>query len=158
MADANVGVELQGGDMARAIVIVLDSVGIGGAPDAARFGDQGSDTLGHIAAECAAGRADRAGVRSGALKLPNLERLGLGLAAELATGAKPAGFSRATAEGRYAAAAEVSSGKDTPSGHWEMAGLPVLFDWGYFRARGAELSAGVGGGAGDQGQTTWIPR
>lgn len=118
--------------MARAIVIVLDSVGIGGAPDAARFGDEGSDTLGHIAAECAAGRGDRAGVRSGPLSLPNLERLGLGLAAELATGNKPASFSRATAEGRYAAAAEVSSGKDTPSGHWEIAGVPVPFDWGYF--------------------------
>lgn len=118
--------------MKRAIIIVLDSFGIGGAPDAARFGDEGSDTLGHIAAECAAGRGDREGLRSGVLSLPNLERIGLGLAAELATGQKPAGFSRTTAEGRYAAPAEVSSGKDTPSGHWEIAGVPVPFEWGYF--------------------------
>lgn len=118
--------------MKRAIIIVLDSFGIGGAPDAARFGDEGSDTLGHIAAECAAGRGDRDGLRSGVLSLPNLERLGLGLAAELATGQKPAGFTRMTAEGRYAAPAEVSSGKDTPSGHWEIAGVPVPFEWGYF--------------------------
>jgi phosphopentomutase len=118
--------------MKRAIVIVLDSFGIGGAPDAARFGDEGSDTLGHIAAECAAGRGDRAGLRQGPLHLPNLERLGLGLAAELATGARPAGFSREVAEGRYAAPAERSSGKDTPSGHWEIAGVPVPFEWGYF--------------------------
>lgn len=118
--------------MKRAIIIVLDSFGIGGAPDAARFGDEGSDTLGHIAAECAAGRGDQDGLRSGPLLLPNLERLGLGLAAELATGRKPAGFVRTAAEGRYAAPAEVSSGKDTPSGHWEIAGVPVPFEWGYF--------------------------
>ena len=67
--------------MARAFLFVLDSVGIGGGPDAEAFGDTGSNTLGHIAAECAAGRADREGVRAGRLCLPNLERLGLGLAA-----------------------------------------------------------------------------
>ena len=83
--------------MKRAIIIVLDSLGIGGAPDAARFGDEGADTFGHIAAECAAGRGDQDGLRSGPLSLPNLERLGLGLAAELATGRKPAGFVRTAA-------------------------------------------------------------
>ncbi|MBK3425093.1 phosphopentomutase, partial [Methylobacterium sp. IIF4SW-B5] len=46
--------------MTRALLIVLDSVGIGGAPDAAAFGDAGADTLGHIAEACAAGRGDRA--------------------------------------------------------------------------------------------------
>ncbi|WP_237153368.1 phosphopentomutase [Oryzibacter oryziterrae] len=118
--------------MPRAIVIVLDSFGIGGAPDAEKFGDKGSDTLGHIAAACATGAGDREGLRAGPLRLPNLERLGLGLAAEQATGNRPVGFALTEAQGRYTAAAETSSGKDTPSGHWEIAGVPVPFDWGYF--------------------------
>ena len=62
--------------MRRAILMVLDSFGVGGAEDAARFGDDGSDTFGHIAATCAAGGGDRAGLRSGPLYLPNLDRLG----------------------------------------------------------------------------------
>lgn len=118
--------------MARAFLIVLDSFGIGGAPDAAAFGDEGSDTLGHIAAACAAGAGDRAGLRAGPLMLPNLDRLGLGRAAEAATGRRPAGLGTGEPAGRYAAASEVSKGKDTPSGHWEIAGVPVPFDWGYF--------------------------
>src|ERR1041385_3163272 len=64
--------------MARAFLIVLDSVGIGSAPDAVRYGDEGSDTVGHIALSCAAGHADRAGVREGQLRLPNLAQFGLG--------------------------------------------------------------------------------
>lgn len=115
--------------MSRAFLVVMDSVGIGGATDAAAFGDDGSDTLGHIAAECAAGRADVG--RSGPISIPNLDRLGLGRAAELATGTYPPGFS-AEPTGPYGAANEVSNGKDTPSGHWELAGLPVPFDWHYF--------------------------
>lgn len=115
--------------MARAFVFVLDSFGIGGAPDAAGFGDQGADTFGHIEAECAAGRGDRSGLRSGPLAVPNMRALGLGHAAALATG-RPA--SKEPVAGFYAAATETSSGKDTPSGHWEIAGLPVRFDWGYF--------------------------
>jgi len=119
--------------MARAFIVVLDSVGIGGAPDAARFGDEGADTLGHIAAACSAGGGDRPGLRSGPLRLPNLERLGLGLAARAATGMVPAGFSaHIRPKGIHAAATETSNGKDTPSGHWEIAGAPVTFDWGYF--------------------------
>ncbi len=118
--------------MARAILIVLDSFGIGGAADADRFGDAGADTLGHIAAACASGHADRAGLRSGPLRLPNLDRLGLGAAAKAATGHRPAGLDAGTVMGRYAAASEVSKGKDTPSGHWEIAGVPVPFEWGYF--------------------------
>ncbi|HSO47038.1 MAG TPA: phosphopentomutase [Rhizobiaceae bacterium] len=119
--------------MARAFLFVLDSVGIGGAPDAAAFGDAGANTLGHIARECAAGRADREGVRSGPLKLPNLERLGLGLAARNACGELPAGFDpHIDPVAVYASAIEVSQGKDTPSGHWEIAGVPVPFEWGYF--------------------------
>jgi phosphopentomutase len=116
----------------RAFILVMDSFGIGAAPDAARFGDTGADTLGHIAAACAAGKADRAGLRAGPLRLPNLEEIGLGLAAQLATGELPAGFSASHAKGAYGAAAELSAGKDTPSGHWEMAGCPVPIDWGYF--------------------------
>lgn len=120
--------------MARAFLFVLDSFGIGGAPDAAVFGDAGSDTFGHIAAAAAAGKADRAGLRSGALKLPTMMRLGLGEAALLAGGSFPAGMERPAAEGIHGAAQEISSGKDTPSGHWEIAGVPVPFEWGYFPA------------------------
>jgi len=61
--------------MPRAILIVLDSVGIGGAPDAAEFGDEGANTVGHIAAACAEGKGDQAGLRSGPLRLPNLEKI-----------------------------------------------------------------------------------
>lgn len=119
--------------MARAILCVLDSFGIGGAPDAARFGDEGSNTLGHIAGACARGEADRDGLRSGPLSLPNMTALGLARAARLATGEVPAGMD-ATVEplGIYGAASETSHGKDTPSGHWEIAGVPVTFDWGLF--------------------------
>lgn len=115
--------------MARAFIFVLDSFGIGGAPDAARFGDEGADTLGHIAAACAAGKADAAGLRSGPLKLPNMRALGLDHAAAAAAGRQAP---QEPARGFHGAASEVSSGKDTPSGHWEIAGLPVAFDWGYF--------------------------
>jgi phosphopentomutase len=118
--------------MARAFLMVLDSFGIGGAPDADRFGDAGADTLGHISAACAAGGGDRAGLRGGPLALPHLDRLGLGAAAALATGTVPAGLAGAAGEGLWGCAAEVSEGKDTPSGHWEIAGVPVPFDWGYF--------------------------
>lgn len=116
----------------RAFILVMDSFGIGAAPDAARFGDAGADTLGHIAAFCAAGKADRAGLRQGKLMLPNLAGLGLGRAAEMATGSVPIGLETNTVTAAYGAAAEVSAGKDTPSGHWEMAGCPVPVDWGYF--------------------------
>lgn len=118
--------------MARAFILVLDSFGIGALPDAADFGDQGSDTLGHIAQWCTDGKADIAGVRSGPLALPNLTSLGLGEAAKLATGRYPKGLEKTTITGRYAACKEQSLGKDTPSGHWEIAGVPVRFEWGYF--------------------------
>ncbi|WP_225086883.1 phosphopentomutase [Pectobacterium colocasium] len=118
--------------MKRAYIMVLDSFGIGSSADAERFGDVGSDTLGHIAQACAAGTADKG--RSGPLHLPNLSRLGLGKAAEASTGTFPAGLDEnADIIGAYAHASEISSGKDTPSGHWEIAGVPVLFDWGYFK-------------------------
>ncbi len=120
--------------MPRAFLVVLDSVGIGGAPDADRFfngdrPDTGANTLGHIAAACAAGQAEAG--RGGPLSLPNLDALGLGAALRLASGARGEGLD-ADPVGLWGAAEEVSPGKDTPSGHWELAGLPVPWDWGYF--------------------------
>ena len=115
--------------MARAFLVVMDSVGCGGAPDADSFGDAGSNTLGHIAEACAAGQAQDG--RSGPLKMPNLDALGLGAAVRLASGAEMPGFT-ATPAGLWGAATEVSPGKDTPSGHWELAGVPVPWNWHYF--------------------------
>ncbi|TKB49265.1 phosphopentomutase [Ferrimonas sediminicola] len=117
--------------MKRVFILMMDSFGIGAAGDADKFGDAGSDTFGHIAKECAEGRAEVG--RSGALKLPNLTRFGLVKAAQESTGKVPAGMDADTeVTGAYGYASEISSGKDTPSGHWEMAGVPVLFEWGYF--------------------------
>ncbi len=115
--------------MARAIILVLDSFGIGATADADKFGDVGSDTLGNIARV-------RADSDAGPLKLPNLAQLGLFHASKESTGAFPAGVTTDTEIiGAYGHAAELSTGKDTPSGHWEIAGVPVLFDWGYFTAK-----------------------
>jgi phosphopentomutase len=119
--------------MSRAFLVVLDSVGIGSAPDAAQYGDEGSNTVGHIAEACASRNADRAGVREGVIRLPNLARLGFGEACRLASGKLPPGLAaNGVPEGRFACAAELSAGKDTPSGHWEIAGTPVVEDWHYF--------------------------
>jgi phosphopentomutase len=119
--------------MPRVAILVLDSVGIGAAPDADAYGDAGADTIGHIAELCAAGRADRLGLRAGRLALPNLVRLGLGESCRLATGRVPPGLeSTELPQGAHGSAIEISRGKDTPSGHWELAGVPVAFDWGYF--------------------------
>lgn len=115
--------------MPRAFLLVLDSVGCGGAPDAAEFGDAGANTLGHIAQACAEGRAERG--RSGPLRLPVLDGLGLGAAIKLASGLDAPGLGAAPT-GLWGAATEISRGKDTPSGHWELAGVPVPWDWTYF--------------------------
>lgn len=116
----------------RAIILVLDSFGIGATDDAGAFGDIGANTLGAIAKACAEGRADNES-RSGPLSLPNLTQLGLAQAAFDSCGEYPKGLAeKTTFIGAYGYAKELSSGKDTPSGHWEMAGVPVLFDWGYF--------------------------
>lgn len=108
--------------MARAFLFVLDSFGVGGAPDASTYGDEGADTLGHIAEFCAAGAGDRDGLRTGPLMLPNLSALGLLQIASLASGNVPAGMALPERVfGLHGAANEISRGKDTPSGHWEIA-------------------------------------
>jgi phosphopentomutase len=120
--------------MARAFLVVMDSVGIGGAPDAdtffnGRVPDTGANTLGHIAQACAEGRAEDG--RSGPLNVPHMASLGLGPAIELASGLHIASLDGAVS-GTWGAATEISRGKDTPSGHWELAGLPVPWEWHYF--------------------------
>ena len=115
--------------LTRAIILVLDSFGIGATGDADKFGDVGADTFGHIAEQ-------RAKSTAGPLRLPNLARLGLFHAGQESTGHFHAGYDPdVTITGAYGHAAELSSGKDTPSGHWEIAGVPVLFDWGYFSGK-----------------------
>ena len=119
--------------MPRALLIVLDSVGIGGAEDADAYGDAGADTVGHIAEACATGRGDQTGLRQGPLHLPHMTALGLGLAAEASTGRMPPGLApQGALKGAWGYGVETSKGKDTPSGHWEIASVPVAFDWGYF--------------------------
>lgn len=113
--------------MARTIMLLLDSFGIGYAHDAANYGDYGSDTLGHISEWFLKNRPGKP------LYLPNMAALGLEKAAELSRGCKlPACLGAPHTKGMYTYAQEVSKGKDTLSGHWEISGVPVSFDWGYF--------------------------
>jgi phosphopentomutase len=93
--------------MPRAMLLVMDSVGCGGAPDAAAFGDEGANTLGHIAQACAEGRADIG--RSGPLRVPNMAALGLGAAIRVAGRIDLPGFTE-TPAGVWAAATEASRG------------------------------------------------
>ena len=90
----------------RIIILVMDSVGIGHAPDAAQFNDEGSNTLGHIEAT------------AGLIHCPTLRSLGLANIADIKTDEVPV-------MGAYGKMEEVSTGKDTTSGHWEMMGHPV---------------------------------
>ncbi|QYF94314.1 phosphopentomutase [Massilia sp. PAMC28688] len=111
--------------MSRAFILLLDSFGLGATPDADKYGDAGANTFGHIASWAAA--------EGKPMALPNLEKLGLAAAAQLACGQWAEGFAmRDGFTGAYGAARERSTGKDTQSGHWEIAGVPVTFDWGYF--------------------------
>jgi phosphopentomutase len=112
--------------MARAFVLVMDSVGVGGAPDAHEFfngptPDTGSNTVGHLA-------------QGVGLRVPTLAALGLGAACRLASGLAPPGLTLAPAAA-WGAATEVSRGKDTPSGHWELMGAPVPWEWTTFPDR-----------------------
>ena len=143
--------------MARAFLVLMDSVGIGGAPDADTFfngdvPDTGANTLGHIAQACAGGLAEEG--RSGPLHVPALASLGLGAAVKAASGLDVPSLD-APVVGTWGAATEVSRGKDTPSGHWELAGLPVPWEWHYFeRIEGsfdADLVAQVCALAGTEG-------
>lgn len=118
--------------MARTIILLMDSFGIGSAHDAADFGDKGSDTLGHIAEWFVENRKDK-NDKVLPLQLPNLAAHGLEKAAELSRGSTlAASLGAEHSIGAYTYAEEVSRGKDTLSGHWEIAGVPVDFDWGYF--------------------------
>ena len=90
----------------RIIILVMDSVGIGHAPDAAKFNDEGSNTLGHIEAT------------AGLIHCPTLRSLGLANIADIKTDETPV-------MGAYGKMEEVSTGKDTTSGHWEVMGHPV---------------------------------
>ena len=91
----------------RAIIIVLDSLGVGEMPDAAKYGDQGADTLGHILDHCSQ------------LQIPNLQKMGMGNIKDAAGGR----LKVAHPEGVYGRFMEHSTGKDTTTGHWEIAGL-----------------------------------
>jgi phosphopentomutase len=105
--------------MSRVFLFILDSVGIGGAPDAAKFGDGGANTVGHIADHRE-------------LKIPNLVSLGMARALQAASGSAHGLDVEAPVKGAWGFATEVSHGKDTITGHWEMAGVPLKFEWGYF--------------------------
>lgn len=120
--------------MPRAFILLLDSFGIGATEDASLFGDANADTFGHIFEACAKGQANRPNGRQGPLKIPNLTQLGLLQAAAESTNKQLLKNNKIsnTFHGAYGYAVERSTGKDTPSGHWEIAGVPVLFQWGYF--------------------------
>lgn len=92
----------------RVFLTVLDSVGIGEAPDAETFGDTGADTLGHIAEE------------RGGLKLPNMEKMGLGNIREI-----PGVHKASEPIAHFGKMQEASNGKDTMTGHWEIMGLRI---------------------------------
>ncbi|ODB34707.1 phosphopentomutase [Pseudoalteromonas sp. BMB] len=111
--------------MARAIILMADSLGIGAAPDAEKFGDVGANTLAHLLQAYKEEKGQ-------ALDLPNLSKLGLIAACEAAGKETCAVAQTIEPSAAWGYAKELSSGKDTPSGHWEMAGVPVLFEWGYF--------------------------
>jgi len=116
--------------MKRSIILVLDSLGLGSTEDSHLYGDKGADTLGHIIEYCDSDSANNS-ERNGPLVIPNLIRWGLGEAA-IASRKKPLPISRVEPQGAFGYAKEVSAGKDTPSGHWEICGLPVPFEWGTF--------------------------
>ena len=130
--------------MKRTVILLLDSFGLGGAEDAdkfvgetadgTKFNDAGSNTLGHIAQACFEGRAEEG--RSGPLYIPNLNRLGFGRACFESSGIFPKGLDENTEpSAAYGYAKELSTGKDTTSGHWEITGVPVEFEWGYFKEK-----------------------
>ncbi len=109
--------------MAKVVILMMDSFGVGGAKDAKAFDDEGANTFLHIAENYPS------------LSLPNLEALGLKKAGVLASGVEAPLISAEPLlklPSAYGCMEEVSAGKDTISGHWEMAGVPVLQDFGHF--------------------------
>ena len=119
--------------VARVIVLLMDSLGVGASLDAPAYGDAGANTFGHIVEACRDGLADQVNLRHGPLQIPHLARLGLYHAAVASSGLKMIDLSTlAPPAGLYGYAVEQSLGKDTPSGHWELMGVPVMNPWGYF--------------------------
>ena len=126
--------------MARAIILVLDSFGVGYANDASSFGDVGANTFINIAKRYLQEKRQ-------VIHLPNLGALGLHELSKQSSSEQIwleykneleksnldfNDFYIKPTKGAYGYMDEISTGKDTPSGHWEMAGVPVLFDWTYF--------------------------
>lgn len=110
----------------RVIWLVLDSLGVGAGPDAAAYGDEGSDTFGHIASACAS-------AARGPLRIPHFTRLGLPQAHAAAHGKPAPGFEDLPSpEGLWGYASEKARGKDTPSGHWETVGVVLDEPFGLF--------------------------
>lgn len=117
----------------RVCILLMDSLGIGASLDAHRYGDEGANTFAHIYQACEKGEADKEGLRHGPLAIPNLAKLGLYHATVASSGIPLLDLSTLTEPlGYYGYAVEQSLGKDTPSGHWELAGVPVNYEWGYF--------------------------
>lgn len=117
----------------RVCILLMDSFGIGASLDAASYGDEGANTFAHIHDLCSRGEGDIKGVRQGPLTLPNLAKAGLYHATLASSGLRLVDYSTLPEpSGLYGYAVEQSLGKDTPSGHWELAGVPVTFEWGYF--------------------------
>ena len=112
-------------EITRAIILVIDGFGIGSTPDANLFGDEGADTFAHLAQAYLK-------AENKLLSLPNLSKLGLAAAHQIVSRKKLHLEPTEPIQGAYAASQEISRGKDTPSGHWEMTGVPVMFDWGYY--------------------------
>ena len=121
--------------MPRAILLVMDSVGVGGAIDSDKYfngsiSDSGSNTILNIAKACDSGLANEG--RTGPLRVPTLQSLGLGNAISLSTGETAPNIPIYEKGAAYAVAAPVSMGKDTITGHWELAGVSLDRDWHYF--------------------------
>ena len=123
----------------KGILIVLDAVGIGGATDANDFADMGADTLGNIKKECIKGRANFS--RFGQLNIPNLASLGIYASHAVAQDyySENQNFF-CSKNASFACASEISKGKDTPTGHWELAGLPLKWNWKYFENKSKSFS------------------
>ncbi|XBC44321.1 MAG: phosphopentomutase [Buchnera aphidicola (Schlechtendalia peitan)] len=118
--------------MKRAFILVLDSFGIGSTNDAYKFNDVGANTFGNIVKFCYLDKANNG--RMGPLHIPNLTSLGLVNVTNKSIGTQLLGIKDdENLLGSYAYASEISSGKDTSSGHWEIAGVPVLYNWDYFK-------------------------